>query len=121
MDFLHISIPIVFPTIGNIDAQWRRQIVQLDPTVALQRPLQIVQRLEFHIAKAFELIRFPILHQPHVLHLKVLEYFYYIALHQALRQVADECDKGRFLWQLLRLPVATESASEMVRKNVWLK
>lgn len=81
-------IPVLF-RLGNIDAQRLVRIVQQDHTVQRQRLLQVIEFLELHVAVTLKVIGLAVLHQPHALHLQVGKDLEHVALHQALRQVAN--------------------------------
>lgn len=107
--------PIVLLLLSNVDSQWLRIIVQNNATIETDRLLQLLHRLEFNIAESFELIRFLVLHQTHVLHRELAENLNHVALYDSLRQISDKGQKRRLCWQLLlALVVVVEPANRII-------
>lgn len=110
-----LNSPIVLLLLSNVDSQWLRIIVQNNATIETDRLLQLLHRLEFNIAESFELIRFLVLHQTHVLHRELAENLNHVALYDSLRQISDKGQKGRLCWQLLlALVVVVEPANRLI-------
>lgn len=84
-EIIKINLPIILFLFGYVNPQSGLTIVEHYHPVQIQCLLQLLQRAEFHIAKALEDVGFLIFDQANILHRKIFEYPVQIALDNALR------------------------------------